>query len=203
MEDGNSSQVDSFTSNSSGFPATNSVSKNKLSVIQQSPNEVLKYWNSNIEPQLPNIDLLEPKVSKKSEYYITMPKNSEYYITMPRNVVPYNNALANFLYNGYSGIMSDYRNIKQEYFSPRNYQNRYRQKCIPSDILYNIITNYQISPNPKLVENGGVMSNYIMKKILSKIPIAGKYINNIALGEKIGNSITDFYNALAEAGCIK
>ena len=42
-----------------------------------------------------------------------------------------------------------------------------------------------------------------MKKFLSNIPIAGKYINGIATGEKIGNGLTNFYNALDEADCFK
>ena len=96
-----------------------------------------------------------------------------------------------------------YNDMRQEYLEPRNYQNRYKQGCIPSNVAYNTISNYQISSNPKLIENGNIVSNFSMQKVLSKIPIAGKYINRIAIGEKIGNGLASFYNALDEADCLK
>ena len=42
-----------------------------------------------------------------------------------------------------------------------------------------------------------------MKKFLSKIPIVGTYINGIVNGQKLGNGVTNFYNALDEADCFK
>ena len=135
---------------------------------------------------------------------LRMPAGSEQQITMPSyELQKYNNNFANFVSNAYDTVNNTYDDIKQDYFGQRNYQNRYKQGCTPSNIAYNTISNYQISPNPKLVENGNIVSNYGMKKFLSKIPIAGKYINGIATGEKIGNGLTNFYNALDEADCFK
>ena len=135
---------------------------------------------------------------------LRMPAGSEQQITMPsNNLQKYNNNFANFISNTYDTVNNTYNSVKQDYFGQRNYQNRYKQGCTPSNIAYNTISNYQISPNPKLVENGNIVSNYGMKKFLSKIPIAGKYINGIATGEKIGNGLTNFYNALDEADCFK
>lgn len=135
---------------------------------------------------------------------LRMPAGSEQQITMPsNNLQKYNNNFANFVSNTYDNVNNAYNSVKQDYFGQRNYQNRYKQGCTPSNIAYNTISNYQISPNQKLVENGNIVSNYGMKKFLSKIPIAGKYINGIATGEKIGNGITNFYNAMDEADCFK
>ena len=135
---------------------------------------------------------------------LRMPAGSEQQITMPNNnLQKYNNNFANFVSNTYDTVNNTYNDIKQDYFGQRNYQNRYKQGCTPSNIAYNTISNYQISPNPKLVENSNIVSNYGMKKFLSKIPIAGKYINGIVTGEKIGNGLTNFYNALDEADCFK
>lgn len=91
--------------------------------------------------------------------------------------------------------------IVQDYFGNRTFQNRYRKGCTPSNVAYNTISNYQISPNLKLVENGNIASNYAMKKFLSRIPIVGTYVNGITNGEKLGNGVTNFYNALDEADC--
>ena len=135
---------------------------------------------------------------------LRMPAGSEQQITMPsNNLQKYNNNFANFISNTYDTVNNAYNSVKQDYFGQRNYQNRYKQGCTPSNITYNTISNYQISPNQKLVENGNIVSNYGMKKFLSKIPIAGKYINGIATGEKIGNGLTNFYNAMDEADCFK
>ena len=135
---------------------------------------------------------------------LRMPAGSEQQITMPsNNLQKYNNNFANFVSNTYDNVNNAYNSVKQDYFGQRNYQNRYKHGCTPFNIAYNTISNYQISPNQKLVENGNIVSNYGMKKFLSKIPIAGKYINGIATGEKIGNGLTNFYNALDEADCFK
>ena len=96
-----------------------------------------------------------------------------------------------------------YDDIKQDYLGKRTFQNRYKIGCTPSNIAYNTISNYQISSNPKLIENGNITSNYAMNKFLSKIPIVGTYINGIANGQKIGNSVANIYNALDEANCFK
>ena len=133
-----------------------------------------------------------------------MPTGSEQQITMPsNNLQKYSSNFANLVSNTYDTIKDVYNSIKQDYFEQRNHQNMYKQGCTPSNITYNTISNYQISPNPKLVENGNIASNYGMRKFLSKIPIAGTYINALATGEKIGNGLTNFYNALDEADCFK
>jgi hypothetical protein len=135
---------------------------------------------------------------------LQMPAGTQQQITMPsNNLQKYNNNFANFVSTTYDNVNNAYNSVKQDYFGQRNYQNRYKQGCTPSNIAYNTISNYQISPNQKLVENGNIVSNYGMKKFLSKIPIAGKYINSIATGEKIGNGLTNFYNAMDEADCFK
>ena len=108
-----------------------------------------------------------------------------------------------FWNNVMDSSQNDFNRIKQDYFGERNFQNRYRRGCSPSNIAYNTISNYQISPNPKLVEDGNIASNYTMKKFLSKIPIVGTYINGIVNGQKLGNGVTNFYNALDEADCFK
>ena len=46
----------------------------------------------------------------------------------------------------YNSAQNTYNNIKQDYFAPRDYTNRYKQDCTPSNIAYNTISNYQISP---------------------------------------------------------
>ena len=135
---------------------------------------------------------------------LRMPAGTQRQITMPsNNLQKYNNIFANFVSNTYDTVNNTYNDIKQDYFGQRNYQNRYKQGCTLSNIVYNTISNYQVSPNPKLIENGNIVSNYGMKKFLSKIPIAGRYINGTAIGEKIGNGLTNFYNALDEADCFK
>lgn len=58
-----------------------------------------------------------------------------------------------------------------------------------------------MSPNQKLVEKSNLLSNIIMKKAISTIPVAGPYINGIVLGDKIGNGVINLYNALEEAEC--
>lgn len=103
--------------------------------------------------------------------------------------------------NFIDNLSNYYDKIKNEYFIDRNYQNRYKKGCIPSNIIYNTVSNYQISPNQKLVEKGNLLSNIIMKKAISTIPVAGPYINGIVLGDKIGNGVTNLYNALEEAEC--
>lgn len=108
-----------------------------------------------------------------------------------------------FWNNVMDSSQNDFNKIKQDYFGERNFQNRYRKGCSPSNIAYNTISNYQISPNPKLVEDGNIVSNYAMNKFLSKIPIVGTYVNGIVNGQKLGNGVTNFYNALDEAGCFK
>lgn len=145
-----------------------------------------------------------PVQTQGNTQQLRMPVGSEQQITMPsNNLQKYNNNFANFVSNTYDNANNAYNGVKQDYFGQRNYQNRYKQGCTPSNIAYNTISNYQISPNQKLVENGNIVSNYGMKKFLSKIPIAGKYINGITTGEKIGNGLTNFYNALDEADCFK
>ena len=103
--------------------------------------------------------------------------------------------------NFIDNLSNYYDKIKNEYFIDRNYQNRYKKSCIPSNIIYNAVSNYQISPNQKLVEKGNLLSNIIMKKAISTIPVAGPYINGIVWGDKIGNGVTNLYNALEEAEC--
>ena len=103
--------------------------------------------------------------------------------------------------NFIDNLSNYYDKIKNEYFIDRNYQNRYKKSCIPSNIIYNTVSNYQISPNQKLVEKSNLLSNIIMKKAISTIPVAGPYINGIVLGDKIVNGVTNLYNALEEAEC--
>lgn len=135
---------------------------------------------------------------------LRMPEGSEQQITMPsNNLQKYNNNFANFISNTYDTVNNTYNDIKQDYFGQRNYQNRYKQGCTPSNIAYNTISNYQISPNQKLVENGNIVSNYIMKKVLSAIPGVGTYVNGIVAGDKVTNGLTNIYNAMDEADCFK
>ncbi len=67
----------------------------------------------------------------------------------------------------------------------------------------NEIIRIQISPNQKLVENGNIVSNYIMKKVLSAIPGVGTFVNGIVAGDKVANGLTNIYNAMDEADCFK
>lgn len=135
---------------------------------------------------------------------LRMPAGSEQQITMPsNNLQKYNNNFANFVSNTYDNVNNAYNSVKQDYFGQRNYQNRYKQGCTPSNIAYNTISNYQISPNQKLVENGNIVSNYIMKKVLSAIPGVGTYVNGIVAGDKVANGLTNIYNAMDEADCFK
>ena len=135
---------------------------------------------------------------------LRMPTGSERQITMPsNNLQKYNNNFANFVSNTYDNVNNAYNSVKQDYFGQRNYQNRYKQGCTPSNIAYNTISNYQISPNQKLVENGNIVSNYIMKKVLSAIPGVGTYVNGIVAGDKVANGLTNIYNAMDEADCFK
>ena len=55
----------------------------------------------------------------------------------------------------------------------------------------------------ELVENGNIVSNYIMKKVLSAIPGVGTYVNGIVAGDKVANGLTNIYNAMDEADCFK
>lgn len=135
---------------------------------------------------------------------LRMPAGSEQQITMPsNNLQKYNNNFANFVSNTYDNVNNAYNSVKQDYFGQRNYQNRYKQGCTPSNIAYNTISNYQISPNQKLVENGNIVSNYIMKKVLSAIPGVGTFVNGIVAGDKVANGLTNIYNAMDEADCFK
>ena len=170
-------------------------------------NEIQNYLYNNDEynyKQLYGNTPPPPVQTQNNAQQLQMPAGTQQQITMPsKNLQKYNNNFANFISNTYDTVNNAYNSVKQDYFGQRNYQNRYKQGCTPSNIAYNTISNYQISPNQKLVENGNIVSNYGMKKFLSKIPIAGKYINGIATGEKIGNGLTNFYNALDEADCFK
>ena len=146
----------------------------------------------------------QPTIPYSNGQQLRMPSDSQYQVTMPsNNLQKYNNSAANFVSNTYDSINSAYDDLKRYYFGQRNYQNRYKRGCTPSNIVYNTISNYQISPNQKPIENGNIASNYGMKKVLSKIPVAGKFVNGIINGEKIGNGLTNFYNALDEADCFK
>ena len=170
-------------------------------------NEIQNYLYKNDEynyKQLYGNTPPPPVQTQNNAQQLQMPAGTQQQITMPsNNLQKYNNNFANFVSNTYDNVNNAYNSVKQDYFGQRNYQNRYKQGCTPSNIAYNTISNYQISPNQKLVENGNIVSNYGMKKFLSKIPIAGKYINSIATGEKIGNGLTNFYNAMDEADCFK
>ena len=170
-------------------------------------NEIQNYLYKNDEynyKQLYGNKPPPPVQTQNNAQQLQMPAGTQQQITMPsNNLQKYNNNFANFVSNTYDNVNNAYNSVKQDYFGQRNYQNRYKQGCTPSNIAYNTISNYQISPNQKLVENGNIVSNYGMKKFLSKIPIAGKYINSIATGEKIGNGLTNFYNAMDEADCFK
>ena len=120
-----------------------------------------------------------------------------------QNIQRYKNNFANFLNNSYNNVVNTYNNIRDEYFGARDYHNRYKQGCNLPNIAYNTISNYQISPNTKLVENGNMISNYVMKKVLSYIPYVGTYVNGVANGQNIGNGLTNLYNAVDEADCFK
>ena len=152
-------------------------------------------WNTN------SYDV--PQTQSNNIPQLKMPAGVVPQIQMPNNLQKYNNDFANFLSNTYDRVSDKYNNIKQEYFGTRNYQNRYRQACTPSNAVYNTISNYQISPNTKLVEQGNIASNYIMKKLLSKIPIAGFYVNGINATANAVNGAVNIYNALDEADCFK
>ena len=192
---------------------------NQQGITENYPQYTTNFWGnagnnygfgtSNIKQNIENVtnrlnnSFINTGVQNNAQQ-LQMPAGTQQQITMPNNnLQKYNNNFANFVSNTYDIVNNTYNDIKQDYFGQRNYQNRYKQGCTPSNIAYNTISNYQISPNPKLVENGNIVSNYGMKKFLSKIPIAGKYINGIATGEKIGNGLTNFYNALDEADCFK
>jgi len=155
-------------------------------------------WYEDSEPS-------EPETTTQEEpYQITTPKQEQYYITTPPpNMQKYDNSAANYIDNLYNTAKDAYNDIKDEYFSTRNPYNRYKKGCTPSNIAYNTITNYQISSNPKLVEKGNFVSNKVASKTLSKIPFVGNYVNNTALGGKIGNGVANLYNALEEADCFK
>ena len=56
----------------------------------------------------------------------------------------------------YNSAQNTYNNIKQDYFAPRDYTNRYKQGCTPSNIAYNTISNYQISPGHNMYKQAMV-----------------------------------------------
>ncbi len=97
--------------------------------------------------------------------------------------------------NNVEDFMNKLSSLYQEYFGERNYQNRYRKGCTPENILYNTISNYKISPNPKLTP----VANYA----ISKVPVADKLVKNYVRGEQIGNGAANVFNAMEEAGCFK
>ena len=100
-----------------------------------------------------------PVQTQNNAQQLQMPAGTQQQITMPsNNLQKYNNNFANFVSNTYDNVNNAYNSVKQDYFGQRNYQNRYKQGCTPSNIAYNTISNYQISPNQKLVENGNIFS---------------------------------------------
>ena len=171
-------------------------------------NEIQNYLYENDEYNYKQLygDNPPPSAQTQNESIpqLRMPTGSEQQITMPNNnLQKYNNNFANFVSNTYDTVNNAYNSVKQDYFGQRNYQNRYKKGCTPSNIAYNTISNYQISPNRKLVENGNIVSNYIMKKVLSAIPGVGTYVNGIVAGDKVANGLTNIYNAMDEADCFK
>ncbi len=97
--------------------------------------------------------------------------------------------------NNVDDFMNKLSSLYQEYFGERNYQNRYRKGCTPENILYNTISNYKISPNPKL--------NPIASYVISKVPTVDKLVKSYVKGEQIGNGAANVFNAMNEAGCFK
>lgn len=101
--------------------------------------------------------------------------------------------------NSVESFMDKLGSLYQEYFVERNYQNRYRKGCTPQNIAYNTISNYKISPNPKLIDTGNFAVDLASNYAVSKVPVVKEY----SRGEKIGNGIANVYNAMDEAGCFK
>ena len=104
----------------------------------------------------------------------------------------------------YNSAQNTYNNIKQDYFAPRDYTNRYKQGCTPANIAYNTISNYQISPGTQYVQTGNGLVDFGLNTTIgfaaSKIPGYGKYKKG---HDTIGNGIANIQNAINEAGCFK
>ena len=101
--------------------------------------------------------------------------------------------------NNKTGFINNLSNMYQEYFGERDYQNRYRVGCTPANIAYNTISNYQLSPNPKLIQSGNALFDLGANYAVSKIPVVNQYVK----GEQIGNGVANIYNAMDKAGCFK
>ena len=101
--------------------------------------------------------------------------------------------------NNKTGFINNLSNMYQEYFGERDYQNRYRVGCTPAIIAYNTISNYQLSPNPKLIQSGNALFDLGANFVASRTPIVKQYVR----GEQIGNGVANIYNAMDKAGCFK
>lgn len=98
-----------------------------------------------------------------------------------------------------TSFVNNLSNMYQEYFGERDYQNRYRTGCTPANIAYNTISNYQLSPNPKLIQSGNAIFDLGANFVASRTPIVKQYVR----GEQIGNGVANIYNAMDKAGCFK
>ena len=230
-ENGINGGVDSYGVDHSGFSTQDELQYQTARTIreQQMANDMVKqgiavenypqygtnFWgdsannygfgNSNIGQNIQDVtnQLNKEVIENTNIPQFKMPNDAQQQIMESNNLQKYNNSFANFLSNSYDNLVNTYSNIKDEYFVPRDYQNRYKKGCNLSNIAYNTISNYQISPNTKLVENGNIASNYGMRKLLSYIPYIGTYINGIAGGQNIVNGLTNIYNAVDDADCFK
>ena len=121
-------------------------------------------------------------------------------ITTPYHNTSFNNMPQYSQNRSFEQEMKDFiQETYTEYSQPRNYQNRYYSNCHADDILYNIVSNYKISPNAKIINSNNTLIDAPTNYLISKIPIIG----DLFKGNKIGNGIANVYNALYEAGCFK
>ena len=81
------------------------------------------------------------------------------------------------------------------YTSKRDYSNRYRNSGTASDIVYNTISNFKISPNPKIVNTNNKLVDFLANQLLSRLP----YINPYNIGQTLGNASANIHNAINEA----
>lgn len=103
--------------------------------------------------------------------------------------------------NIFSDIINDGKNMYREYFQPRNAGNRYRKDCIIPDIIYNMISSRDILKQPdQYKDNLDHWDEMVDKPYMSRLPLAGKYINAYKKEKNNARMGACAINALDEAG---
>ena len=103
--------------------------------------------------------------------------------------------------NIFSDIINDGKNMYREYFQHRNAGNRYRKDCIIPDIIYNMISSRDILKQPdQYKDNLDHWDEMVDKPYMSRLPLAGKYINAYKKEKNNARMGACAINALDEAG---